>query len=152
MTLGKNLDPVQALEQYELRDEQEKYFSQMKTQMLCDRQRNSSEDGKAGRAFIQFIGLMLSSYLRHIWKTTELHGIFDTSLEVLDEMRSIRCIEYEEQNKVVITPFVGRQMDICKAFGFEIPKESDLELQLPTLPKRKPGRPKGSKNKKGTTD
>ena len=150
MTLGKNLDPMQALEQYELRDEQEKYFSQMKTQMLCDRQRNSSEDGKAGRAFIQFVGLMLSSYLRHIWKITELHGMFNTSLEVLDEMRSIRCIEYEEQNKVVITPFVGRQMDICKAFGFEVPKESDLELQLPTPPKRKPGRPKGSKNKKGT--
>ena len=66
----------------------------MKTQMLCDRQRNSSEDGKAGRAFTQFVGLMLSSYLRHIWKTTELHKMFSTSLEILDEMRSIRCIEY----------------------------------------------------------
>ena len=150
MTLGKDLDPPQVLEQYELRDEQEKYFSQMKTQMLCDRQRNSSEDGKAGRAFIQFVGLMISSYLRHIWKSTNLRDIFDTSLEILDEMRSIRCIEYENQNKVILTPFVGRQMDVCNAFGFEIPKESDPELQTSPKVKRKRGRPKGSKNKKSS--
>ena len=148
MTLAKDLDPLQALEQYELRDEQEKYFSQMKTQMLCDRQRNSSEDGKAGRAFIQFVGLMMSSYLRHIWKTTELHDIFATSLEILDEMRSIRCIEYPEQNKIKITPFIGKQLDICRAFGFDIPRESDPELQIQPLVKRKRGRPPGSKNKK----
>ena len=151
MTLGKSLDPIQVLEQYELRDEQEKYFSQMKTQMLCDRQRNSSEDGKAGRTFIQFVGLMLSSYLRHIWKTTELHDMFDTSLEILDEMRSIRCIEYEKQQKVILTPFVSRQMDICKAFNFEIPTGADPESQQPVTTKRRSGRPKGSKNKKKTS-
>ena len=120
----------------------------MKTQMLCDRQRNSSEDGKAGRAFIQFVGLMMSSYLRHIWKTTDLHDIFATSLEILDEMRSIRCIEYPEQNKIKITPFIGKQLDICRAFGFDIPRESDPELQVQPLAKRKRGRPPGSKNKK----
>ena len=150
MTLGRSLDPVKTLEQYELRDEQEKYFSQMKTQMLCDRQRNSSEDGKAGRAFIQFVGLMLSSYLRHTWKTTVLHDMFETSLEILDEMRSIRCVEYEKQQRTVITPFVGRQIDICNAFGLDIPKESDMGLQMPFTGKRKRGRPKGSKNKKNT--
>ncbi len=148
LTLGKDFDPLEALEQYALRDEQEKYFSQMKTQMLCDRQRNSSEDGKAGRAFTQFVGLMLSSYLRHIWKTTELHKMFSTSLEILDEMRSIRCIEYPEQQVVKLTPFTGKQLDICRVFGFEVPNESDSELHMPVVQKRRRGRPPGSKNKK----
>jgi len=135
LTLGKDIRPMQALEQYELRDEQEKYFSQMKTQMLCDRQRNSSEDGKAGRAFAQFVGLMLSSYLRYIWKTTSLKEQFSTSLDILDEMRSIRCVEYPEQNVVKLTPFTGKQLDICQAFGFEIPTESDPEFHKPAKTK-----------------
>ena len=146
LTLGVDYSAMEALEQYSLRDEQEKYFSQMKTQMLCDRQRNSSEDGKAGRAFIQFIGLMMSSYLRHAWKTTELHDLFSSTLDILDEMRSVRCIEYPEQKKVKLTPFVGKQLDICRILGFDLPQESQEEIILPS--KKKRGRPKGSKNKK----
>ena len=34
---------------YKLRDEQEKYFTQMKTQMVSDRNRTWSEDGYEGR-------------------------------------------------------------------------------------------------------
>ena len=148
LTLGKDLTAIEVLEQYKLRDEQEKYFSQMKTQMLCDRQRNSSEDGKAGRTFIQFIGLILSSYLRHIWKTTPLHEIFPTSLAILDEMRSIRCIEYPGQEAVKITSFTGKQLDICQHFGFELPKESTPAQESPAQGKKKRGRPPGSKNKR----
>ena len=36
-------------------------------------------------------------------------------------MRTIRCIEHTGKMKV-ITPFVGSHVDICKAFGFEIPE------------------------------
>ena len=39
---------------------------------------------------------------------------------VLAEMRTIRCIEHTGKMKF-ITPFVGSQVDICKAFGFTIP-------------------------------
>ena len=148
LTLGKNLTAIESLEQYKLRDEQEKYFSQMKTQMLCDRQRNSSEDGKAGRTFIQFIGLIFSSYLRHIWKTTPLSDIFPTSLAILDEMRSIRCIEYPGQGAVKITSFTGKQLDICQHFGFDLPKESASAQAAPAQGKKRRGRPPGSKNKK----
>jgi len=94
----------------------------MKSQMVCDKQRNWSEEGKTGRLFILFIGLILSSYIRHIWKTTALKDQFSSSLEVLDEMRTIRCIEHTGRAKF-ITPFVGAQVDICKAFQFEIPPD-----------------------------
>lgn len=120
-TLGVDGGAMDIFKAYRLRDEQEKYFQQMKTQMVCDRQRNWSEEGKTGRLFILYISMILSSYLRHIWKTTELHELFSSSLEILDEMRPIRCIEHTNKAKF-ITPFVGKQVDICRTFGFEIPK------------------------------
>ena len=44
---------------YALRAEQENDFEQWKSQMPCDRERNSSEGGKAGATFIQFVGKQL---------------------------------------------------------------------------------------------
>ena len=103
-----------------LRDEQEKYFQQMKSQLGFDRQRNWSEEVKTGRLLILFVGLILSSYVRHIWKSTDLHKSFSSTLEVFDEMRSIRCVEHTGKTKH-ITPVVGAQIDIANAFGFKIP-------------------------------
>jgi transposase len=93
MTHGVDFDAMDAFRAYRLRDEQEKYFQQMKDQMVSDRQRNWSEEGKTGRLFILFVSLILSSYVRHIWKTTKLHELFSSSLDVVDEMRPIRLIE-----------------------------------------------------------
>ncbi len=105
----------------------------MKTQMGFDRQRNWSEEGKTGRLLILFVGLIISSYVRHIWKTTGLKKQFASTQDILDEMRSIRCIEHNGRAKF-ITPFVGAQKDICKAFGFDILKVAELN----TNPERSP--------------
>ena len=84
-----DLNPMQALEAYSLRDEQEKLFEQQKGPLGCDRQRSWSEDGKNGRLFIMFVALIMSSYLKYVWKTTPLKKSFCSSLEILDEMRSV---------------------------------------------------------------
>ncbi len=63
--------PLQAMNNYGMRDEQEKCFALQKGHLGHDRLRTWSEGGKRGRKFI--------------------------------------------------TPFVGSQVDICKAFGFSIP-------------------------------
>ncbi len=121
MTHKLDMDPMTALDNHALRDEQEKYFQQMKSQMNINRQRTWSErKAKNGRHFITFVSLVISSYVRHIWKTTVLKDAFSSSLEVLDEMRSIRCIEHRGKAKF-ITPFIGDQVEICNAFGFNIP-------------------------------
>ena len=112
---------MEAYRAYRLCDEQEKYYAIMKDLTVADRQRNWSEEGKTGWLFILFVSLALSSYVRHIWKSTELYDLFATSLDVVDEMRPIRLIEHTNKSKI-ITPFVGAQADICKAFGFEIPE------------------------------
>jgi len=59
-----------------------------------------------------------------VWKSTDLHERFSSSLEIHDEMRPIRCIEHTNREKKM-TPFVGAQVDICNAFEFEIPKECE---------------------------
>jgi hypothetical protein len=114
-------DSKQVWDWYHLRDEQEKLFSQLKTQMVSRRVRCFSEESHEGRLLVLFTALTLSAHIRQVWKSTMLHEKCTTSLEILDEMRSIRCIEHTGRAKK-ITPFVGRQVDICDAFGFAIPK------------------------------
>jgi hypothetical protein len=140
MTHGVDFDAMKAYGTYRLRDEQEKCFQQMKDQMVADRQRNWSEEGKTGRLFILFVSLILSSYVRHIWKSTKLHDLFSSSLDMLDEMRPIRLIEHTNRARVV-TPFVGAQVDICEAFGFDIPKGCAPDYASRQKSKRKRGRP-----------
>jgi len=140
MTHGVDFDAMAAFRAYRLRDEQEKYFQQMKDQMTFDRQRNWSEEGKTGRLFILFVSLILSSYVRHIWKSTRLHELFPSSLDILDEMRPIRLIEHTNRAKF-ITPFVGAQIDICEVFGFGVPEgcaPAYVSRQKPTLKRGRP--------------
>jgi hypothetical protein len=134
MTHGLDFDAMKTFQTYQLRDEQEKYFCQMKSQMGENRQRNWSEDGKTGRLFIMFVSLILSSYVRHIWKSTRLFDLFSSSLDILDEMRPIRLIEHTNRAKV-ITPFVGAQVDICEVFGFKIPEGCSPEYVSRKNPK-----------------
>ena len=140
-TMGVSMDAIETYKQYRLRDEQEKYFQQMKGQLHFDMQQNSSEEGKTGRLFILFLSLMLTSYIRHIWRTTELKKLFGSSLDILDEMRSIRCIEHTGKAKV-ITPFVGDQVDICKAFDVAIPEGCSPDYTSKRKQPKRRGRPR----------
>jgi hypothetical protein len=135
------MDSMQALDAYGLRDEQEKYFQQMKGQMGFDKQRCWSEEGKTGRLFVLFTGLIISSYVRHVWKTTHLKDKFSSTHEILDEMRSIRCIEHKGKARF-ITPFVGSQLEICKAFGFDVPQGCAPVYHSKKKAEKKRGRPK----------
>ena len=136
-----NLTAMETFEHYALRDEQEKYFHQMKGQMGFDKQQNWSEEGKQGRLLILFVALILSSYMKHIWKSTKLKKYFDSSLAVIDEMRPIRMIEHTGRTKR-ITPFVGDQIDICDAFGFAIPAGCSPDYVSKKKDPKRRGRPK----------
>ena len=140
MTHGVDFDAMKTFGTYRLRDEQEKYFQQMKSQMVSDKQRNWSEEGKTGRLFILFVSLILSSYVRHIWKSTELYDRFSSSLEIADEMRSIRFVEHTNKAKM-ITPFVGEQIEICQAFGIDVPEGCSPKYVSRRKPVKKRGRP-----------
>lgn len=140
VTLALDKSAIQAMEDYKIRDEQEKYFRQMKSQLCFDRQRCWSEEGKNGMLFILFVSMILASQVKHIWKT-RLEKQFATSLDVLDEMRPIRCIEHKGR-KSSITPFVGAQLDICEAFGFEIPEGCTPKYRTRKVEPKRRGRPR----------
>ena len=147
ITLGLDYTALQTLETYGLRDEQEKYFCQMKSQMGFGRQRNWSEEGKTGRLLILFVGLIISSYVRHVWKTTGLRKKFASTQDILDEMRSVRCIEHNGRAKF-ITPFIGAQKDICEAFGFAVPEGCGTEYKSRKVSPKHRGRPTKAKTVK----
>jgi hypothetical protein len=141
-TLKIDADPMLAQQHYKLRDEQEKYFSMMKGMMGAGRQRNWSESGKTGRLFILFVAQIIGCYLSNIRKT-RLQDDFDSTLDVLGEMRPIRYIEHPN-TKGFITPFIGRQIAICDAFGFDIPEGCAPEYVVRKTNKGKRGRPRKS--------
>ncbi len=142
-TLKIDADPMVAQHHYRLRDEQEKYFSMMKGLMGADRQRNWSESGKTGRLFILFVAQILGCYLGNIRKS-KLEDQFDSIADVLGEMRPIRYIEHPN-TEGFITPFVGKQVDICEAFEFEIPEGCAPEYVVRKTTKGKRGRPRKNK-------
>lgn len=116
-----DIGPLQAKASYGMRDEQEKAFALQKGPLNQDRLRTWSESSKHGRMFICFVRLILASYVRHMWEEDDyLHNKFDSTEAILEEMRTIRCIEHTGRMKF-ITPFIGAQVEICKAFGFDIP-------------------------------
>jgi len=122
-TFGLDFSPLKAKDNYGMRDEQEKCFGLQKGSLGQDRLRTWSEASKHGRMFICFVGLILASYVRSVSKDNEyLKQKFGCVEDILAEMRTIRCIEHKGRLKF-ITPFVGPQVEICKAFGFEIPED-----------------------------
>ena len=117
-----DLDPMEAKSRYGMRDEQEKTFMLQKGPLGEDRLRVCTESSKHGRMFICFVALILASYIRHIRGTKpELTKAFPSMAAILEGMQTIRCIEHDGRRKF-ITPFVGDQVTICDAFGFEIPE------------------------------
>lgn len=135
---------MKASQAYALRDEQEKYFEQEKGPLGANRQRCWSEDGKNGRLFIYFVAMTLASYVKYIWNSTGLKKQFCSFTEVLDEMRPIRCVEHKGHARH-ITPFVGKQIDIANAFGFDIPDGCDAKYKSKKSREKKVGRPAKAK-------
>ena len=59
---------------------------------------------------------------------------------ILAEMQTICCIEHDGHRKF-ITPFIGDQILICDAFGFEIPEGCRPTYTSKKSTKGKRGRP-----------
>ena len=142
-THGVDFDAMTAQNHYKLRDEQEKYFAMMKGVMGADRQRNWSELGKEGRLLILFVSQVIGCHIAHVRKT-KLFKDYHSLQSILDEMRPIRYVEHPN-TKPTITPFVGDQVKICEAFGFDIPDGCAPEYVVRKTNKGKRGRPRKNK-------
>lgn len=70
-TIGVDFDPLTAMANYAMRDEQEKAFALQKGTLGQDRLNIWSEASKHGRMFVCFVGLILAFYVRSTWKENE---------------------------------------------------------------------------------
>ena len=140
LTYQVDLDPVETLKTYELRQEQENCFEIEKEQMDQDKQDVWTEGSKTGRKFITFVGNTLICYARNMWKKDpELFDTFDSTAAIFDRMRSIRFLSHPAC-PTQITPLVGDQVLVAKKFEMTVPDEA-----LPQ--KEREAKPKVSKKK-----
>lgn len=140
-----DISAIEALEQYKSRDEHEKNFDQMKNGMGLYCQWNSSEDGKCGRSFVSFAGLIPISQLRNVWRES-MREKYQSTLDMLDEMESIRFSEYTDGSSHM-TSFTTKQVEISRACGIEPPYEClplalRQELDRKNNPKKRGRKPK----------
>ena len=56
--------------------------------------------------------LILSSYVRYIWKSSKLYDLFSSSLDVLDEMRPIRLIEHTNRAKLITPKWISAKHSV----------------------------------------
>ena len=90
-----------------------------------------------------FVAQVIGCYLAHIRKT-KLKSQFSSIQDILNEMRPIRYVEHPG-TKPFITPFIGKQVDICEAFEIEIPNGCAPEYVVRKTNKGKRGRPRKNK-------
>ena len=137
-----------AYKTYLSRDEQEKSFFGLKDDINADKQECSSEEGQIGRLFIFFVANILVSTAKRVWKES-LSDNYDSYDEVLDTMESIRFIQFPDQAHM--TCFNTEQLEICKAFGVEVPTEclpatAKELLRKKLYPKKRGRKPKKEEN------
>lgn len=143
----QDLTALEALALYKERDEHEKNFDQMKNQMHFRVQRNSSEDGKNGRSLILFVGLIPISKLRNAW-IKEMSDDYESTLDMLDEMESIRFSEYTD-GTTHMTSFTLKQVRICEACGVTppmdcLPSSIRKAYERKANPQKRGPKPKGA--------
>lgn len=89
--------------------------------------------------FILFVTQIIGCYLGNVRRSKQSDK-FSSIPDVLAEMRAIRYIEHPNTDPF-ITPFVGQQVDICEAFGFDIPEGCAPKYVVRKTNKDKRGRP-----------
>jgi transposase len=108
-------DPLEALEVYRSRDMIEKAFGNLKERLNLRRTSVSSEENLDGKMFVQFVALIILSYIRKAMHENNLLSEY-TIQEMLDELDIIE--RYEMPGK---RPLIGeitkKQVQLFEAMG-----------------------------------
>ena len=108
------------------------------------------EPGKNGLLFILFLALIMLREIQSVWEQ-KLRAKYPSPLAVLHEMFPVRFTEHAD-GSAHITGFTASQAEICQAFALPVPEECQSKHQNTESDRaagtRKPGRPKGSLNRK----
>ena len=108
------LDGEEVLRLYREKDGVEKCFDSLKNNLSLKRLRIHSQEALEGLLFIEFIALILYSYLSKVLRETSMNKILSIP-EVLFELRKIKKIQFGRK-KTIISEISKRQREIFNAF------------------------------------
>ncbi len=112
-------DPIEALEIYRNKDLVEKAFGNLKERLNFRRLAVSSEQSLNGKLFVEFIALIVLSYIKKKMQST---GLFKsmTMQELLDELDMIEGFE-QPGHKLYVGEMTNRQLGLYEKLGVDPP-------------------------------
>ena len=119
---NEKMDAFTALHLYRMKDVVEKAFGNLKERLNMRRFLVSSERGLDGKIFVEFIALILISYLDHKMRETELYKEY-TLHQLLDKLDVIECFE-DTEHSLRIGEILSKQVQIYEALGVDVPTSS----------------------------
>lgn len=111
-------DPIEALTVYRAKDVVEKSFDNLKNTLDMKRLRVHQQENMKGRLFIQFIALILASYIHKVMSEKDLFKIGSMSF-ILKELDLLNTVSITGTKKPIISELTKKQRDIFKAFGID---------------------------------
>ena len=125
ITSGLGIGPLEAVSVYGLKYDQEKFLRQFRS--LLDFPQGPSSNGglSFGVQVLQYIGLLLNTWLRHALRPDAVAGDpkdeplpFRNVMELLDEMHSVSCADAGD-GTCIPSPFSDAHIRILSALGLK---------------------------------
>jgi len=119
LTSDGNLNSSEVLSVYRHKDRVEKSFNNLKDRLWLRRTRCSKDENLNGKVFVQFVALILLSYIQKVMKEHALYKRY-TCRELLDEFDVIEYFQYPNQagHWGEVTEKQGK---ILETFGVDLP-------------------------------
>lgn len=112
-------DKVQALEIYRRKDSVEKCFDDLKNDLDMKRIRMHTNATMEGRIFIQFVSLLITTYLKHKMNEAGWFKNHDMQ-EMINEMKSVRTVSIQGSRKKYTTELTSFQKQIFELYHLAI--------------------------------
>jgi transposase len=112
-------DPISALQIYRNKDLAEKAFGNLKERLNLRKLSVSSEQSLDGKLFVEFIALIILSYIKKRMQDNNLFKDY-TMQELLDELDIIECFELSGK-RIRIGEITKKQIQLYEKLGIEPP-------------------------------
>ncbi|MDL2275667.1 IS1634 family transposase [Desulfosarcina sp. OttesenSCG-928-G10] len=116
---NEKMDAFTALQLYRMKDVVEKAFGNIKERLNMRRLLVSSERGLDGKLFVEFVALILISYIHQRMKAQNLYKKY-TMHQLLDKLDVIECFE-EPGHRLRVGELLVEQHELYQKLGVEPP-------------------------------
>jgi len=112
-------DPIEALSIYRSKDRVEKSFDNIKNDLDGKRLRCHSDCAMTGRIFIQFLSLIIASYIQRIMREKKLYQNYSMQ-SLIEELKILMKIKIKGKRDAMFSEITASQKKILDAFGIKV--------------------------------